>query len=197
MIVSWCQSKPLYVSIFMLYHEYNESRSMRNKIRIGLFYWQEGGIALAKKGRKSAYDTKIKPNFPLIQEMCNTMTDKQIAEAIGISLSTFMHYKSTKTEFSEVLKKGRQNLVAKLRGVLIERACGFQYTETKMIVDENGNKRKEVVKKQALPDVAALNLLLKNYDKNNWSNDPQELELKKRELELKEARMAKAMEDEW
>lgn len=152
---------------------------------------------MAKKGRKSAYDTKIKPNFPLIQEMCNTMTDKQIAESIGVSVSTFMHYKSTKPEFSEVLKKGRQNLVAKLRGVLIERACGFQYTETKIIVDENGNKRKEVVKKQALPDVAALNLLLKNYDKNNWSNDPQELELKKRELELKEARMAKAMEDEW
>ena len=152
---------------------------------------------MAKKGRKNAYDTKIKPNFSLIQEMCNTMTDKQIADAIGVSLSTFMHYKSTKPEFSDVLKKGRQNLVAKLSGVLIERACGFQYEETKTYVDEDGNERKEITRKQALPDVAALNLLLKNYDKNNWSNDPQELELKKRERELKEARMAKAMEDEW
>jgi hypothetical protein len=37
-----------------------------------------------------------------------------------------------------------------------------------------------------LPDVAALNLLLKNYDKDHWSNDPQMLELRKKELELKE-----------
>ena len=36
-----------------------------------------------------------------------------------------------------------------------------------------------------LPDVAAINLCLKNYDKENWSENPQNLELKKQELELK------------
>ena len=35
------------------------------------------------------------------------------------------------------------------------------------------------------PDVAALNLCLKNYDKENWSNDPQSDELKREELRLK------------
>lgn len=35
------------------------------------------------------------------------------------------------------------------------------------------------------PDVAALNLALKNYDKDNWANDPQLLELKREELRYK------------
>lgn len=50
MIVSQCQSKPLYVSISMLYHEYNESRSMRNEIRIDLFYCRKEGLHWRKKG---------------------------------------------------------------------------------------------------------------------------------------------------
>jgi hypothetical protein len=36
------------------------------------------------------------------------------------------------------------------------------------------------------PDVAAINLALKNFDRENWANDPQALELHKRELRLKE-----------
>lgn len=36
------------------------------------------------------------------------------------------------------------------------------------------------------PDVASINLLLKNYDKENWSNDPQSLDLRRKELELRE-----------
>ena len=32
--------------------------------------------------------------------------------------------------------------------------------------------------------LAALNLALKNYDKENWANDPQLLELKREELRI-------------
>ena len=55
-----------------------------------------------------------------------------------------------------------------------------------MITDSEGYTRKEVTQKYAQPDVASINLLLKNYDRENWSNDPQALELKKKELELRE-----------
>ncbi len=44
----------------------------------------------------------------------------------------------------------------------------------------------EVSHKKMAPDVAAINLALKNYDPENWANDPQVLALKKRELELRE-----------
>ena len=49
--------------------------------------------------------------------------------------------------------------------------------------------REEVTTKYMKPDVAATNLLLKNYDKENWANDPQALELRKKELELQERRL--------
>lgn len=141
---------------------------------------------MAKLGRKSAYENKIKPYFPEIMEMCKSMTDRQIAEALGVSCSTFMKYKAEKKEFSELLKRGRQNLVAELKSILIKKAKGFSYKEKKLISDGSNVVRQEIVERYAQPDVAAINLLLKNYDKENWANDPQMIELRKKELELKE-----------
>ena len=45
---------------------------------------------MAKKGRKSAYETIIKPNFPIISEMCRTHKEKQIAEEIGDFYAKFL-----------------------------------------------------------------------------------------------------------
>ena len=42
--------------------------------------------------------------------------------------------------------------------------------------------------------MAAINLALKNYDKDNWSNDPQMLELRKKEIELRERQIE---QNEW
>ena len=139
-----------------------------------------------KVGRKNVYDTKIKPYFSEILEMCRTSTDRQIAEVLGVAYSSFMKYKSEKEEFSELLKNGRQNLVAELKGALIKKAKGFTYEEKKVIADSDGVIRKEIMHKYSPPDVAAINLLLKNYDKDNWSNDPQILRLKEKEIELKQ-----------
>ena len=81
-----------------------------------------------------------------------------------------------------------EKTIFKLRGKLVERALGGSYTEerttTKIVA---GVEQIETIKitKMALPDVAAINLCLKNYDKENWSENPQNLELKKQELELK------------
>lgn len=149
---------------------------------------------MAKRGRKSAYDTKIKPYFPEILEMCKTATDKQIAEALGVGYSVFMKYKAEKEEFRELIKKGRQNLVAELKGILIKKAKGFDYEEKKVITDSEGYTRKEITQKYAPPDVAAINLLLKNYDRDNWANDPQMLEIRKQELALQKKRVEN---DEW
>jgi hypothetical protein len=52
----------------------------------------------------------------------------------------------------------------------------------------------EETKKNALPDVAAINLCLKNYDPDNWANDPQQIRLKEKELQL---RREIAEKDEW
>lgn len=145
---------------------------------------------MAKRGRKSAYDTIIKPRFDdVLKWLRNGATEKQIIKNLGINSDTFYKYKKEMPEFSELLKKGKESLVEQLRGALIKKALGFEYKESKRIINfEDGNEiivHTEEYTKQALPDVAAANLLLKNYDKENWSNDPRSDELKREEFELK------------
>ena len=162
------------------------------------------------RGRKNAYETTIKPRLSEISEwLKNGATDKQIAYNLGITQKTLCKYKAEKSELSEFFKNERQSLVLQLRGALIKRAMGFNYTETKTVKEqvdlpdeikkyliENGFTQEqldqarlvktEIANKFALPDVAALNLALKNYDKENWANDPQMLALRERELAIKE-----------
>ena len=155
-------------------------------------------MAKEKRGRKSKYETNVKPYFKEIEEMCRVMTEKQIAQELGVAYSTFCSYKKEFPEFSELLKKGRRNLVIDLRSALIRKATGFTSTSRKAIkcktVDyDNGKRVQEREEIQYVdeteyypPDTAALNLALKNYDKENWANDPQTLDLKKKELKLRE-----------
>ena len=145
---------------------------------------------MAKRGRKSAYETRIKPRFSEILEWLQTgATEKQICENLGISKDAFYKYKREKTEFNELIKKGRESLVKQLRGALVKKAFGFKYVETKTVktrgIDGEIVERVETIERVALPDVAALNLCLKNYDPDDWANDPQSLALKREELELK------------
>lgn len=138
------------------------------------------------RGRKSKYDTHVKPYLSEITEWCNTLNEAQICQRLGVSVSVFNEYKKKYPELTECLKKGRQNLVADLKSVLIKKAKGFQYKERKVIRDSTGYEKIETYERSALPDVAAINLLLKNYDKDNWSNDPAVMRLREKELELRE-----------
>lgn len=172
---------------------------------------------MAKRGRKGLYDTNVKPYLKEIKEWRTVMTEQQIAEKLGIAYSTWNKYKTENVELMEALEKGRADLVTELRGALIKKAKGYQYTETKTTTEavkwppelyaalidagftpedikQSRLVKTEVAIKEMPPDVAALNLSLKNYDKENWANDPQMLELRKKELELKERKIDA---DEW
>lgn len=81
-----------------------------------------------------------------------------------------------------------------LHNALIKRAMGFQYEETKVIKENGQPVKTEIYTRTALPDVAALNLALKNFDPGSWSNDPQMLQVRKKELELQEKKLEQA---EW
>lgn len=141
---------------------------------------------MAKGGRKNKYYTHIKPYLKDIPEMLQTMTEEQVSKKLGVAYSSWNKYKTEFTELSEVIKKGNTDLVGELKSVLKKRAKGFQYEERKIIKENGVTVREEIYVKSALPDVASINLLLKNLDKDNWSNDPQVIELRKREIELKE-----------
>lgn len=134
--------------------------------------------------RPSKYESHVKPHLEEIEVWCLTMEDQQIAKLLKISASAWYDYKNKYPELNEAVKRGRTKLVAKLKSTLIEKAKGFHYEETKTTVEGGVVTKKEIYEKAALPDVAAINLLLKNYDRENWANDPQALSLKREELEL-------------
>lgn len=148
-------------------------------------------------GRKNKYETHVKPYLNQIQEWYEDLDERQIADKLGIAVSTWEKYKTQYPELREVLKKGKQHLVGELKVSLKKKAKGFYYEETKTCIREAGGKQVKVVekfKKYAQPDTGALHLLLKNLDEN-WHNDDQvTIDFKKKQLELTER---KVDQNEW
>ena len=145
-----------------------------------------------KRGRKTVYDTHIAPRLGDIQKWRKVgATVENMCAALGVSKTTFHKYLNEKPEFADVYKKGTVELVMDLRGELARIAFKHTLETKKQYIkqdEETGNKTQytEITKKEVDGDIAAINLLLKNLDEN-WSNDPQNLALRKQELELRKA----------
>ena len=137
------------------------------------------------KGRPNKYFTHVQPRLKEISDMSLTMTDEQIYKVLGVGKSAWCEYKNQYSEMVEALNKGRSHLVTDLRNSLIQRAKGYKYIERKRIIENGVVIREEEYEKSQQPDVGAIHLCLKNYDRGNWSNDWDALELKKEELEIK------------
>lgn len=140
-------------------------------------------------GRKNVYDTNIKPYIDKVKEWRKVgATVENMCDILNVSKATFFKYLKEKEEFADAYKKGTIEFCMDLRGELARIA--FKHTlETKkqyITEDEDGNKRKhtEITTKEVDGDIAAINLLLKNLDKD-WANDPKMLDLKQQELELR------------
>ena len=149
-------------------------------------------------GRKSRYETHVKPYLNQIQEWYEDLDERQIAvDKLGIAVSTWEKYKKENPELRDVLKRGKQQLVSELKTSLKKKAKGFYYEETKTCIRELGGKQVKTIekyKKYAQPDTGALHLLLKNLD-DNWHNDDKAtLDLKQKQLELTERKIEQS---EW
>lgn len=64
-----------------------------------------------KRGKPRKYDEYVKPYLTLISEWCRTMTERQIAEKLGIAFSTFNQYKLDYSELWKQLKKAGRILL--------------------------------------------------------------------------------------
>lgn len=141
-------------------------------------------------GRRSKYDEYVKPHLDKIREWKSSgSTDKRIAEALGVSEPTFIEYKKKHSELKEVCISGTQKFCLDLRSELARIAFGHKLQTKKNYIRQDKDTGKktqytEITEKEVDGDIAAINLLLKNLDPD-WSNDPQNLELRKQELELK------------
>ena len=127
---------------------------------------------MAKRGRKNAYETIIKPRFDdILKWLRSGATEEQICKNLGISQQTFYKYKQENTEFSEFLIKGRQNLVEQLRGALIKKALGFDYAESKVttkVVDGKEQTTTEITTTNMCTDLPGSLLLLGIASAQSW-----------------------------
>lgn len=128
-----------------------------------------------KRGRKSAYETKIKPRLEEIKAWCRDgYIEKQICEYLGISETTFNKYKKEYPKLLESLKINKEVADLTVENSLMKRANGYEYEE-KRITETNGIRTMSVIKKTVLPDVTAQIFWLKNRKPEQW-RDKQEID---------------------
>lgn len=146
---------------------------------------------MAQKGRRGKYETHVEPHLEKIREWRKVgATVENICEVLGIGVSTWFEYEKRYPDFADAIKKGTAEFCLDLRGELAKLATKHTLETIKRYIkkdEETGNKTQytEITTKEVDADIAAINLLLKNLDRENWSNDPQNLELRRQELELR------------
>lgn len=104
------------------------------------------------------------------------LTDEQITKNIGIRRETLYAWINKYPNISNALKKGKEVVDIQVENALLKRALGFEYEEREeFIEDVDGTKKKRVrvLKKRALPDVAAIIFWLRNRKRGIWSNNPE------------------------
>lgn len=115
-----------------------------------------------------------------VEKLCKLgATDKEIADFFDVEESTINNWKIAHPEFLESCKDGKIKADAEVANSLYKRAIGYQYRETTfekigpkedtIEVGEEGMEsvetelyKKKVVVKDMAPDVAAINIWLKN-----------------------------------
>ena len=104
------------------------------------------------------------------------LTDKQIADNLGISKDTFYKYKKDHTDFSDSLKKGKELIDYQVENALLKRALGYDYIETTKECKWNKKLEKfemvvtKTVTKQVAPDTTAQIYWLNNRKPKYWRN---------------------------
>lgn len=132
-----------------------------------------------RPGRKSAWDTIIKPRLEQIKAWCRDgYTDKQICDALGTSVTTFCKYKAEKPELVDALKVTKEIADLTVENSLFKRAIGCEVTEiieeSIYVIDGEGRarptgtvKRRKIVK-QLPPDTTAGIFWSKNRQPEKW-----------------------------
>ena len=127
---------------------------------------------MTKASRQSKYETHVVPYLDRIPNWRKQgLTEKQVAQKLGIAYSTLTLYRDSHSALSVALKKGKEELVEELENSLYKKAMGFEYEEIETWIEEvDGVQKKRVkkIKRRALPDTGALCFALKNLASDKW-----------------------------
>lgn len=137
-------------------------------------------------GRKSKKNVVLN-NISLIKDLkAQGATDLQIAKHLGVCPATWYKILKENPELQQAVDDGKKELASDLVGDLVKLAKGGYILTTTRTTEKNGEITVETTEKTTSPNLGAIIFLLKNLAPENWSNEPNQLELKKKELELKE-----------
>ncbi|NLK94720.1 MAG: hypothetical protein GX275_05975 [Clostridiales bacterium] len=125
------------------------------------------------------------------------LSDTQIAFNLGISKDTFYRYKKEHSDFSDTLKRGKNQADFKVENALYKKATGYTVKKVGVIkckdiyYDDEGRKcQKEhadvVEYEEEMPaDVQAIKFWLINRKSGKWKDNPIKADIDKQVLELR------------
>lgn len=158
-------------------------------------------------GRKNI-DEELESQLPLIISMIKQgCKDKEIYEKLGISKSTWSAKKSKNKKIRDAIDEATDERNSEVEEALFKNCKGYHYYEEvafkckKEIPQPDGSVivQEEVevknVKKYSKPDLAAQKYWLNNRKKAAWKDDPNRVEIDKKNIRLKEKELkSKAIE---
>ena len=140
-------------------------------------------IFIARISKYEEWEKEGNLNDKLLQVEAWTrdgLTDKQVANNLGISETVFYEYKEKYPEFAKSLKKGKEVVDIEVENALYKKAMGYNASikkafKIKETIYENGKKIKETEKieyaeeEMHIPaDTTAQIFWLKNRRKDRW-----------------------------
>lgn len=142
-------------------------------------------------GRKSKVDL-IRNNIEQIKKWKQLgATDDQIAEQLGMSRSTWYEHMKNNPDLSDAVKRGVEDFVMDLRGELARQAFKHTLVTTKVyrkvdLETKHMTEYTETTTKEVDGNIGANHLLQKNLDPENWKENWDNYEFRKKELEIRQ-----------
>lgn len=117
-------------------------------------------------GRPTDYKPEL---LEIVGSMClSGATDSEIADEIGVSVSTLYNWRGKYPEFLAVMKYGKEQADQRVERGLYQRAVGFEYPAVKVSFDKDGTPLFAQYREYYPPDTTAAKHWLNNRDRANW-----------------------------
>jgi len=149
-----------------------------------------------KRGRKSKYETHVKPNIFLVEcWVRDGLIDQQIAKRLKVAYSTFREYVKKYDELAAALKKNKEIVDYEVEESLYKKCIGHYAKEGKafkckeVYYDESGNRcERETVQVVEVdvfipPDTMAMAIWLNNRRPDRWRRNANKEKLDEKKFE--------------